>query len=275
MGARRPRGAGGRGRFAGVVYPPETQYRTTGIVGVDPLATSANDRVDFLRNLRAAASSRAVLEDVSQETDLPVARLKDGLELQRIGDSNLTRVVYVSDSDDADTARAVVLGVVSASQEFLHEASREELAARADEATDRLRDAELALRDVETRIQDAVRDNDGIPPDVEFDAMQRQLADLRLRRVTTNAAEDPAIATQLDDAIAGLEQQLPTVASAAADTAGCSRNRTWPPPGWPRSSRGPRTPRKPCAHRGACRTWSSSRSPNRWTGSTPSCGRWW
>ncbi len=52
------------------ILPPRGSYRTVAVVGPDLESTSANDRVDFIRNLQAATDTSAVLDVVAQESGL-------------------------------------------------------------------------------------------------------------------------------------------------------------------------------------------------------------
>lgn len=197
------------------MLPAPALLRTISVVGPDPAAQTANDRVDSIRNLQAAAETRAVLDAVSDESGVPSEQISDSLKVQRVGDSNLVRVTYESETSDPEAATAIVLLVPKEAIEFLNKTRIEEAAKRLDQAAQAVDTANLEVETIDSAIAQAIEDSNNVRPDVVLDALQSELAALRIRRVSTDATESPALAEQLTAAIAELESQVSEAAARA------------------------------------------------------------
>ena len=205
-----------------ITLPVEPEVKTVAVVGPDHFAASANDRIDFIRNLQAAAETSTVLDTVAERSGLSRQQLEDGLRVKRIESSNLVQISYQTTDRDAEAATTVVLTVPEAAVGFLRLTIIEEATARLDEATADLvtatavvADAAQAVVVAEAEVVAAVVANDNIRPDVTFAALQNEIAALRIRRASTDAEESPVLAEQLDETIATLEAQLPEAAISA------------------------------------------------------------
>src|SRR5690606_6727444 len=102
-----------------LVLPARALYRTTSVVGHDPSAQSANERVDFVADMRAAMFQPSVLDQVSEAVGVSADELEDSLTVRRVNDSNLIRVIYETTARDEDTARQIVSLAPTAALEFL------------------------------------------------------------------------------------------------------------------------------------------------------------
>ncbi len=209
-----------------VSSPPEPVLRTVAVVGPDHYANSANDRIDFIRNLQAAAGTSTVQEEVAEESGLTVDQIADRLKVQRVESSNLVKITYETSESDPVVAETVVLTLPEAAVRFLRTTRIEEAATRLDQARERVDAAsvvvdaaELEVGVAEAELVRAIARNSNVRPDVAFDAVQDELSSLRIRRATVDAEESPVVAEQLTTAIDELEYDLRIAAIRATNFA--------------------------------------------------------
>jgi hypothetical protein len=207
---------------AGVVtlvteLPLAVVYHTESIVGVDPAAGNSNDRIDFARNLQAASRATSVLKAVANEVGVSPKTIREGLVIETIGDSNLTRVIFEHSQRDPATAEAIVTLVPGEALRFLRSATMGAAMQRVDELRTALGDAAAEVEAAQAAVEVAITDNANLQPELEFEVIQDQLADLWFRRLSLDPNEDPIVAAQIDDAILQLESSVSEAAARAAE----------------------------------------------------------
>lgn len=201
-----------------IVLPVKTTYRTTSVVGLDPAADTANARVDFVADMRAAVIQPSVLGGVAAELDLDRDALEERVTVGRVNDSNLVRVVYEAPDDDAELARQVVELVPREALRFLDAGEVEAAEAAVDSADAAHDEAVQTVEQLWGEIDEALAENNYIGPDVEVQSLQRDLDDAR-RSLTTVDPDDFAQVAALNTLIVELEAQIDDAALDAAEFA--------------------------------------------------------
>jgi hypothetical protein len=200
--------------------PTPVVYRTESIVGVDPTAGNSNDRIDFARNLQAASRANSVLKAVADEVGVSPKTIRQGLVIETIGDSNLTRVIFEHSQRDPATAEAIVTLVPGEALRFLRSATLGAVTQRVDELRTAVADAAAEVEAARAAVETAITNNANLQPDLEVEVIQDQLADLWFRRLSLDPNEDRIVAAQIDDAILELESSVPEAAARAAEFRG-------------------------------------------------------
>lgn len=202
------------GLVAMLTAPGVGSYRTEAVVGVDPTTDAANARLDFVRNLQAASENRVVLERLAEGVDRDVDEIRDALTVRRLDDSQLTRILYEEDVDDAATAVAVVQGFLPAASIFLDTGQRGRDTIALLEELEQEAVAELGQAD--TAVEEAVEENGGLAPDVDLSALQERATNIRLDRFVAQAQEDDEADGELAAEQALINDRVEEVAVAAA-----------------------------------------------------------
>jgi len=198
-----------------IVSPAITYYRTTSVVGLDPASQAANDRVDFVADMRAAVSQPSVLDNVADPLGLDGDDLDDDLSVERIDDSNLIRIVYEAEDRDPETAKRVVESVPAYALQFLR-AGKLSAAERASTSAQEVFD--VAVKNVSKhrqRLNDALTANDFIRPDAELDSIRRELDGARIALLGL----DPVLDADQIDATNTIIDTLETQLEASAEDA--------------------------------------------------------
>ena len=193
-----------------VVWPPDTTLRTVAIVGSDPLATTPNERVDFIQNLQAAAGAEAILVGLAATAELSTEELTSRLRVERLAESTLSRVVYETSESDPEIAIEIVTQLPLVAVDLFRSSELSAADASVGAAQEDVDVAESNLANAESALQDAMAASGGASPEDQLAVLQQEVADLRVRRASTdpNDPETEPILEQLDAAIIDAETQI-------------------------------------------------------------------
>ncbi len=195
---------------------PDPAYRTTAIIGVDPEAANANDRVDFIQNMAVAAHSPSVIDAVAGEVGLDPTFLADRLSVARIADSNLTQVRFDDNISDPSRAELVVTRIPEEAANLIGDSQMAELSNRLDAAERLLLERNIEWLEASDAVDVAVAANGNIAPDVQLRTLQDAISDLRIQLLSVDP-DDSTTATQIRDSITELQALLPEAADAARE----------------------------------------------------------
>jgi len=156
----------------------------TGVINTRAVLELPNDRLDLIEDLQVAVRQSAVLSEPAAAANLSVAQLRDGLAVERVGNSNLVSVSLRAGGDRAEVERTLV-DVVDAAADFLSGTTGDTDDTTTDDglptddgavspavtaAIASARTAEAAASDA---VAQALIDNGGISPLVERRALER------------------------------------------------------------------------------------------------------
>lgn len=200
-----------------IALPVQTHYRSTSTVGLDPGAEGANERVDFVADVRAAVFQPSVLGAVAADVGLDDDRLRDDLSVERVEDSNLIRIVYDTSDADEDVARAVVTSVPEGAIGFLNSGELDAAERAMSTAQQAYDDADDKVAEHRQRVNEALAANDFIRPDAEVETIRGDLGDAQLSLLGLDEEEDADQIEATNAVIDDLEAELDSAARDAAE----------------------------------------------------------
>lgn len=182
-------------------------YRSSATVALPDRLASRPETEQAVSNLRAVATSDALLAPIADREDLPLRQVRDALTTVRDGDSALVAVSYTG--PDPEQTSVLVQRIATGALEFLYE--REHAT-----TTSAVEAAETRYDEITTAMDELVEETDSADPAQLYATLEAERSALQVRLSSAGLSpEGGAIA----DAIRDLEASLTELRPAAVQFA--------------------------------------------------------
>lgn len=192
-----------------------TEFVTSATVAPPADVTNAAQAQQYVSDFQASASSRAVQDLVTVETELARAAINERVSVNRVGDSGLVSITYRTPIKDDDRAEPVVESVVQNTLSLMYESRVKASERRVAAAEAAVTSAEEAVTAANAQVNEFLAARGFVSPLDELTSVQDQITQFQIRETEARADGNIAAANTYVARLAELDKRRSDVAKDA------------------------------------------------------------
>ncbi len=188
-----------------------TVYTTTATVAAPSDVTTAAQSLQYVNDFEAASGSRAVIDAVTEDTNVPRNTIDQRVSVSQVGTSGIIQTSYNTPVNNDPAAEPVIESVVKNTLALMFEARIHDAQQGVDAANKGLQTAQASLDAAQGQVSQFLAARSYDSPLTRLDSINSQISDLELRQTDARAQGQVAEANTYAASIADLQKQRAVV----------------------------------------------------------------